>query len=491
MSLILIISVAIRLSAMGWSIVLFRRIRDWRIGLVTAMFGLMSLRQILTLLKEKESWAISVTVQPIELPGLAASILAFLVVVFLGRLIRQEVEARETLRKGEEHPRNILDSLPILLAGLLTPDGTLIEANKTALEAAGLKPEDVLGKPFGETYWWSYSEPIKQQLREAIRRAAKGETSRYNVVVRVSEDHFITVDFCLQPLLDEAGRVTYLVPSATDITERVRLEAEAVEQMKVEQAISRVLREGLRSTDLTATGRACLEVAMEITSSAFGFVGELDERGRFDTTFQADPGWEACRIPKDQAAARIRDMEVRGIWGEVIKHNKALITNDPSSHPASVGTPEGHPPLRCFLGVPLSRGEQAFGVICVANKPGGYTEKDREFLERLSVAFVIALDRSRAEKALRESEEFFSGTLNDMLGFVAVLEPAGKVIFVNNTPLDVAGITLDDVKGKMFYDAFWWQYSEEARQQIKEDIESCAPGRTLAHDIELQTAGGG
>ena len=100
-------------------------------------------------------------------------------------------------------------------------------------------------------------------------------------------------------------------------------------------------------------------------------------------------------------------------------------------------------------------------------------------------------ERKQAEEALRESEKFFSGTLNDMLSFVAVLEPDGKLIFVNNTPLDVAGIRLNDVKGKMFYDAFWWQYSAEARQQIKEDIEICAIGKTLVHEIELQTVGGG
>jgi len=106
--------------------------------------------------------------------------------------------------------------------------------------------------------------------------------------------------------------------------------------------------------------------------------------------------------------------------------------------------------------------------------------------QMILLAIEDITERKQAEEMLQESEKFFSGTLNDMLTFVAVLEPDGKVIFVNNTPLDVAGITLDDVKGKLFYDAFWWQYSEEARQQIKEDIESCASGETLAHDIELQ-----
>ena len=34
-------------------------------------------------------------------------------------------------------------------------------------EAAGLRPHDVQGKLFWEAWWWSYSEAVQQQLREA------------------------------------------------------------------------------------------------------------------------------------------------------------------------------------------------------------------------------------------------------------------------------------------------------------------------------------
>jgi len=133
--------------------------------------------------------------------------------------------AEEVLKKSEEHLRNVLDGLgPYMLVGLMTPEGTLVEANRPALEIAGLKPEDVLGKSFEETYWWSYSEPVKQQLRDAIRRAARGEPCRYDVVMRVGEDRFITIDFCLQPLVGETGKIIYLIPSAVDISERKRAE---------------------------------------------------------------------------------------------------------------------------------------------------------------------------------------------------------------------------------------------------------------------------
>jgi diguanylate cyclase (GGDEF)-like protein/PAS domain S-box-containing protein len=141
------------------------------------------------------------------------------------RDITDRVRFGEALKESEKHLRNVLDGLPQMLVGLMTPGGTLIEVNRPALEIAGLKHKDVLGKPFEQTYWWSYSESVKKQLRDAIHRVAGGETCRYDVVIRVGKNHFITIDFCLQPLLDEAGDVIYLIPSAVDISERKRAEA--------------------------------------------------------------------------------------------------------------------------------------------------------------------------------------------------------------------------------------------------------------------------
>ncbi len=97
-------------------------------------------------------------------------------------------------------------------------------------------------------------------------------------------------------------------------------------------------------------------------------------------------------------------------------------------------------------------------------------------------------EHKQAVDALRESEKFFSGTLNDLLTFVGVLEPNGKVIFVNNTPIEAAGIKLEDVMGKMFYDTYWWAHSEEARQTVKKDIERCASGETCAREIQARMA---
>ncbi len=49
MSIVLVLSIMIRLIAVVWSVYLLQRIRDWRIGFLTIMLALMTLRQILAL----------------------------------------------------------------------------------------------------------------------------------------------------------------------------------------------------------------------------------------------------------------------------------------------------------------------------------------------------------------------------------------------------------------------------------------------------------
>lgn len=119
--------------------------------------------------------------------------------------------------------RAVLDSL-FAFAGVLLPDGTLIEANRTALQAAGLSPADVLGKPFPETYWWAYDPTVQARLAAAIACAARGETVRYDVLIRLDAARFTTIDFMLAPLRDPDGQVRFLIPSAIDIAERKQTE---------------------------------------------------------------------------------------------------------------------------------------------------------------------------------------------------------------------------------------------------------------------------
>lgn len=143
--------------------------------------------------------------------------------------------AEIAVQQSRRRLRDIIDGLgPSMFVALLTPEGILVEINRPPLEAVGLKAEDVLGKPFADTYWWTISPAVQQQLREAIARAARGEASRYDVRTKGVDGAFIDLDFSLQPLRDERGDVVFLIPSASVITERKQVEGALRQAQKMD-----------------------------------------------------------------------------------------------------------------------------------------------------------------------------------------------------------------------------------------------------------------
>lgn len=202
---------------------------------------------------------------------------------------------------------------------------------------------------------------------------------------------------------DEIGQ---LAAAFNDMTgKRRQAEQEVLSRKALLDGRNRLLMESLVSETDTEVARTALAVAEELTGSKFGFVGRVNQAGRLDTIAISDPGWEACRVPQSDAVKAINDMEIRGIWGTVITEQRPQIVNDPSSHPHRVGTPQGHPRLTSFLGVPLMYKGDTFGLIALANKESGYTETDQEMVENLAVALVETLVHKRAEMDLRRHRE--------------------------------------------------------------------------------------
>ncbi|MEQ9480762.1 PAS domain S-box protein [Coleofasciculus sp. F4-SAH-05] len=134
----------------------------------------------------------------------------------------QRQQAENALRESERRFRAIFDAT-FQFIGLLKPDGTVLEANQTALNFGGLRREDVAGRPFWQTRWWSYSSEIQEQLKDAIAAAAMGEFVRYEVEVIGANNQVITIDFSLKPVTDETGQVVLLIPEGRDISEQKQI----------------------------------------------------------------------------------------------------------------------------------------------------------------------------------------------------------------------------------------------------------------------------
>ncbi|WP_040783199.1 sensor histidine kinase [Rhodococcus ruber] len=89
--------------------------------------------------------------------------------------------------------------------------------------------------------------------------------------------------------------------------------------------------------------------------------------------------------------------EGRGLLGLLINDPRPVRIADLSRHPASIGFPPGHPPMKSFLGTPIMVRGKVFGSIYLTEKVGSpaFTEEDEVILKVLATSAGVAIDNAR------------------------------------------------------------------------------------------------
>ncbi|PDW02540.1 PAS domain-containing sensor histidine kinase [Candidatus Viridilinea mediisalina] len=320
--------------------------------------------------------------------------------------------------------RAVLDGL-FAFAGVLLPNGTLIEANRAALQAAGLEPHDVVGRPFEDAFWWSYDPEVQAQVRMAVQQAALGEAVRYDVPVRVGADHFITIDFMLAPAHDAEGRVQYLIPSGIDISQR-----KAIEQEQLRHAVERedlLQREqAARAAAERTTARITRIQALTSALSETLTPGEMEQLlvHQAMVAVQADAG--ALRLLSgDGRKLVLRYTE--GITAAMLEELQQIPIEaaQPTSDVLRTGSPlffaqrgellASYPQIACstaivdyaaFAIVPLSVEGRTLGSLSLAfHEARQISDEDRDLLLTMTGQGAQAIERARLYEAVQEAVE--------------------------------------------------------------------------------------
>jgi len=114
----------------------------------------------------------------------------------------------------------------------------VLEINQTALEFSGIRSQNFVGLPIWELPIWKQSPNAKQQLKEAIAKAAMGEFFRSEIDLSGKGDQVMTVDFSLNPVKNETGQVLLLIAEARDISDRKLATAEIIKALAREKELS-------------------------------------------------------------------------------------------------------------------------------------------------------------------------------------------------------------------------------------------------------------
>ncbi len=144
----------------------------------------------------------------------------------LAEMATDELETRRDAQKHAQLARRFeaVFQDPNVLAGVLAPDGTLLDTNETSLQYVDATEEAVIGEPFWETPWWP--SRMQEEVKTWVERAAAGEYVEYEADLTTPEGRPFSVDGTVRPVTDPDGTITSLIVSARDVTARTRREHE-------------------------------------------------------------------------------------------------------------------------------------------------------------------------------------------------------------------------------------------------------------------------
>jgi PAS domain S-box-containing protein len=126
-------------------------------------------------------------------------------------------EANARLREGEARFRGLFNAT-FQFIGLLSPDGTVLEANAAMLRLGGIAADQVIGRPYWAAPWWPQDPATQAQLSDAIADAAAGRFARRETGMRDAGGQEVVVDFSVTPVRGEDGLVSLLVAEARDVS---------------------------------------------------------------------------------------------------------------------------------------------------------------------------------------------------------------------------------------------------------------------------------
>jgi len=288
----------------------------------------------------------------------------------------------------------------------LDMNGNATFINPAACRMLGLEPHEVIGKNMHEIHHHSKANgtPYPREECPIYMVFKDGKIRRIdNEVFWRKDGSTFPVEYTSTPIKDGEELIGAVV-IFNDITERKKSEEHIARQSRVLEAINSIFRTALTCETEEELARAGLSVIEQLTGSNFGFIGEINQAGLFDTIALSNPGWESCRMPESEADLLIKNMEICSYWGRTLKEERPQIVNDPASDPDKTGTPGGHPQIENFLGVPLKYADKTIGMIALANKESDYTVNDQKDVETVSIAFVEALYRKRMELSVKLNE---------------------------------------------------------------------------------------
>ncbi len=300
------------MAALAWSVVLLRRLKDWRVGFFTALLTLLAASEGVLMLGQALAWPIATLLDVAELPNLLVSVLAVLAVGMSGRVIADYRRVEQALVVEKAHLEQLFEGAPLATV-LVDNDSRILRVNAEFTRLFGYAKEEVVGRSLDRLL---APGSLLDEARQITRDVASGQPVAHETVRYRKDGSPVQVAIVGTPIRIGGGQVA-VYGTYRDITEQKRAE----EALRIsEEKFSKAFRSSPDIVTLSTLEDGVLLDVNDTFQEATGYRREeVIGRSVFDLDLWVNPAdrERLVRQLREQGSARNLELAFRIRTGEI------------------------------------------------------------------------------------------------------------------------------------------------------------------------------
>jgi PAS domain S-box-containing protein len=280
---------------------------------------------------------------------------------------------------------------------------------------------------------------------------------------------------------NDKGEPIHFANVITDITERKHAEEALRTKQHETEAMLAATRAIPEKRTFEEAARGIFDALKGLLGADSGYVALLSADGQENEVLFLDSGGRPCAVDPDLP------MPIRGLRAEAYSKGTVVWENEFQASKWTKLMPDGHVGLDNVLFAPILVGGKAAGTIGLANKRGGYVERDAEMAKAFADIAAVGLRFARDQEALRKQREDLQVILDSVPAAIWYKDTKNRILRVNRVAAESMGMTPEQLEGRDIRELF----PEDADHYYEDDLEVIRSGKPKWGIVaQMQVPGG-
>ncbi len=382
----------------------------------------------------------------------------------------EQAQLVETIREREQFIESIADNSPNILYIYDLAKNRTIYNSQSLTPILGYTPTEM--SEMGDNFLGFFHPDDQEAVRQHLQQTAQlNDRETHYIEYRIQHRNGEWLWFSSHGTVfkrDQQGNTQQILGVAQNITDRKQAELDLYESHQILEAISYAQAQFITDVDSHLLFENVLSSVLKLTESEYAFLAEVFTRQNgepyLEEYYMKKQGNSYLEIhpmnhrvfhlefDSGKGEKQAQNFNIKGLFCSVILAGKPVFINsNPINSIYTENLPQDYLSLTAFLGIPFYTHKELLGVVCVANRPGGYNQDLINYLQPFLATCSNIIEADRIERLHQQAEDNLKRQLAAVeasIDGISLLKNE-KYIYLNNAHLKLFGYSYpEELLGK-------------------------------------------